>query len=67
MEGQEQMKSREAFRPKIVGETDKNIKGADKEKQSEGESWKTRLQIFAAVLTPMIAITAQSFLPLIGV
>jgi hypothetical protein len=62
-----QMKSREALRPKIVEETDKSIKEVDKEKRSKGESWKNRLQIFAAVLTPIIAITAQFILPLVGV
>jgi hypothetical protein len=62
-----QMKSRDALRPKIVEETDKSIEEANKEKQTKGERWKTRLQIFAAILSPIIAITASFILPLAGV
>jgi hypothetical protein len=62
-----QIKARDELRPKIGEETEKMIKKVDAEKKSKGERWKSRLQIFAAVLTPVIALTVQLILPLAGV
>lgn len=54
-----QMKSREALRPKLAEETNESIKEADRENRSKGEKWKTRLQIFVAVLSPIVGIAAH--------
>lgn len=51
-----QKTSRKALRPRIAQETDMEIKKMTKEKKSKGEKWKSRLQIFAMVLGPMLSI-----------
>ncbi|OAL03081.1 hypothetical protein IQ06DRAFT_218284 [Phaeosphaeriaceae sp. SRC1lsM3a] len=61
-----QLKSRDALRPKLVEETDRSIKEADNAKRTKGERWRNRLQIFVAVLSPMIGIAAHFLLPLAG-
>ena len=62
-----QIKSRDALRPKIVEETDRSIGEADRERRARGERWKSRLQIFATILSPIIAVTVHFILPLAGV
>lgn len=62
-----QIKARDELRPPIGEETDRRIEDVDKEKKSKGEKWKSRLQTFAAVLTPVIALTVHLILPLAGV
>lgn len=51
-----QKTSMEALRPNPAQETEKEIKKVTKEKKTKGEKWKSRLQIFAAVLQSSLAI-----------
>ena len=62
-----QIKARDALRPKIGEETEQRIKEVNRDQNSKGERWKSKLQVFAAVLSPVIALTVHFILPLAGV
>lgn len=61
-----QVKSRDALRPKLAEETNESIKEADRDKRTKGERWRNRLQIFVAVLSPIVGIAAHFLMPLAG-
>ncbi|KAF2463833.1 uncharacterized protein BDR25DRAFT_297417 [Lindgomyces ingoldianus] len=62
-----QIRARDELRAKIGEETEKAIEEVDNNKKRKREKWKSRLQIFAAALGPVIALTVNLILPLAGV
>jgi uncharacterized membrane protein YdbT with pleckstrin-like domain len=61
------MVARDELRHRIADETDEEIAKADEAKKREGGKWKSKLQVFAAVIGPVVALVVQVVFPLAGV